>query len=237
MGASGLTQDHMNTMYRLLGDAQLYHDETQIRYFIVGQSGHGTIWGLHKQALLEMSAREDRLRSLKRDLRCAYASLAYALSRSRRWWAVWAKGTYDRIIAIEECDRHRQTIETHKRQLVDLQRELVILIGIANVCRAELPKVLDDATRDKLNREFWVAKFVKNSRITLMTLGRLEGGMIETLMHLPQDMYDTVVSELGDGLEPAVSAMDLQRTKLNVVTPDGIQVLAEPTTPRLRSCP
>ncbi len=181
-------------MDHVLGDMRLYHDDVQLRCFVLNQNGHGSIWGIYRQCLMELDSRRCSLAGRKRDVRESHAELTYARVRaSKRAWT--AKGRRDRELARIEVTKYEESIQNLDQQVGEILRELRLILKVASHCKDQLGTVSDER-RQKLNRSFWALRFTRQAKLAYSTAGRLDAGMIDAMAHLPSKEYRQVMREL-----------------------------------------
>lgn len=228
MGTRGLSRQHEEVITQLMQDAQLYHDDIQLRYFIIGQSGHGTVFGMWKQCQMEIEARSTNLGRLDRDHACRVAELVYARVRSRRW-AWTAKSKCERAKAQQEVLQLEESEGHTARQREHLLREIRIILDIAHVCQEQLGEITPES-RHAFERLFWTSRLKKQLRLSLLSAGAPEPGLIETIAYLPESMLAEVLSvieqpEVLVGLKKSLGAL---RGETSIIDEEGqIRMLGE----------
>lgn len=224
MGQRGLSTDELEFLDSTLEDMPLFHDEVQLRHFIVTASGYGTVYGLFRQVRMELAARDTSSRTTQRERACARAELEYARARARAW-AWTARGRRDRVLAANEADKWDHQLRTLEKQQREIAREIRVLIGVAKMCRDRLG-VLTPEREQELAAEFWVSKLAHMLTISMATGNAPDGAMLEHVMALPDDLFAKLVKRVPD----TGKMLSLRET----LTPEPVRAIVDPTYKSLR---
>lgn len=220
MGTSRLAIEETTSLDLVLADMRLYHDDIQLRCFVLSQNGHGTTWGIYRQALMELDSRRSSLAGRRRDQAVAVAELRYARAQVRGWgWT--AKSRRTRELAAVDVGKYEDSVTALAVQVTNMLREIRLLLRVAEQCKEELG-VINDERRAELNMEFWVAKFVRQARLALLGAGKLDTGLVDALMHLPEGAYESAMEQLSDlGVSQVLS--NLRAGAVMVTNEEGLR--------------
>lgn len=197
MGTRGLTAREESLIADVHSEAELFHDDLQLRYFILGQSGHGTVFGVWKQAQREVETRNATLGRMDRDAACRRAELAYAHTRAQRW-AFTAKARCERDKARQEVLHLRESEDTYQRQRAHVVRELKALLDVYASASKELGSVSPER-RAELEEDYWTTRLQRQLNLQAIShTTSLDIGLLETLMSLPTACYSKVLSVIDN---------------------------------------
>ena len=222
MGARELDRAKLDV---LLDDAQLYHDEMQLKYFIVSTNGHGTLYGMYRQVLMELDSRRGTLAERERDLEAAKVEHAYARAEGARRFAWTAKRRRERDLARIEARKWADSAVALRRQIADLTREMVVLVDLAGKLKGEIG-VLTDDKRAELSTDFWLHKLGRSARLS----GTVDSSIMELLLGLPPELYEQATRKLG--LPHVQSQLDGLRSERWALESDGTPAKLAPVERR-----
>jgi len=169
----------------LLADHEKYHSDFQIENFIIG---HGHVWGQYKQALRELSARWEALRSEDDEIQAAEIEA----QRERRKWALSGTGRLLKAIAVRRAERKVAGLAHRKNET---QRELAEFLRIAVALKRQIGE-LTIAKRRELESEMWLHKARRMAALDLISLGGLQRQTAEFIASLPREMRRAVLADL-----------------------------------------
>jgi len=174
----------------LLKDHQLYHSNLQMDYFITVRNG-ATAYGCYKQALRELSKRQESIEKLELDIDEAALNIADLQSR----W-IWSNtGRKRREIQLE---RLWLSVDGLKKSLEDTRRERDRFWAQAS----DLKEQVGDLTPERravLDREMWVIKIKQIAAADLLTQGRISREVIDLICSLPVNDRCSLMAQLTDG--------------------------------------
>lgn len=217
MGAPRLDIQTQTALEHLLGDLRLYHDKTQLRCFVLSAEGHGTVWGIYRQCLRELDSRRTTLQGRRRDFAKAEIELKHSQSCARRW-AWTAKGRRARDLAAVEVDMYRQAVGDLAFQISETTRELHLFIEVGQSCK-EVLGTINDERRDELDQQFWETKFARQAELSLATTGKIDGGIVNLAIQLPEASFRRLMPHLGN-IE-LIKGLDRLRAGAMVVEDNG----------------
>jgi len=182
-----------------LDSYQLYHDRIQIRHLILGMHGNGSVWGQYRQLQRELHARSGAHKQHEWNRRQAVAEASINFKASRAWWRSKAKRDLSRV----DYEIAQARVVDIDSQIADLERELAEFLAVGDELRADLPENLaDPATRDALDRGYWVTKLGNDVKQGVRLGGVMPEGVVKTMLFLPPDMFNDIISQADGGLDP-----------------------------------
>lgn len=134
-------------------DFQMFHSSIQIKDFILLKNGE-TEWGVYKQALRELTSREQSIRSM-------YASIAKTkidleeIQDKLSKVAIPDKDSFqNRRLKIQEAELI-YSIKDAEVALKDVEREFSIFYNVAVQLKQKLGEITEER-RKQLDRDYWV---------------------------------------------------------------------------------
>jgi hypothetical protein len=171
----------------LMIDHQEFHSDLQMDAFITQRNG-GTLYGCYKQALREVATRIRALRDRYFGIEMIEAEIAEHEER----------GTPKDLI---QARQKRSGIPEIQHALEHTEREFLRFYGQAAAIRQIMESQgisfpLDDATRHRLDCEFWVHQLKVRAAIQGFSQGRPDSVTLELIQSLPQDLRKIVCEEV-----------------------------------------
>lgn len=179
----------------LLVDYQIYHSNLQIDHWIIYSNGVDP-YGMYKQALRELHARYETLRSGILQSIKSKIEHDHLEEQARR-----EKDKYAFALLCIEIMGKRVQVGEHDRRLSDTAREFLRFYHHAKRLKQQLGTI-DPNSQDALDRASWKTRLRYMAAIDFFTTGRISSGTFRTLMSSPADIRDDVMHAMQD--QPAL---------------------------------
>jgi hypothetical protein len=164
----------------MMGDHRAFASTFQNAHFVLEASSAGTWWGFYVQALRELHS---RVRSLQLGL--------IELERKRR-----SVSRLEVSVDVEDSDldlrKARIELDDQNHLMREMHRQLQLFYSYALHARSRLPSEITSETRDRLDREYWVAELGRKAWTEALAGQPVNQDTWRTLLALPPDMADQV---------------------------------------------
>jgi len=177
----------MMSIEELLRDHQGAHSDLQMDYFITTRSG-GTVYGMYKQALRELSGRHNSLKTMQMDYQQALQDRADA----HRGWGFTARQRRLRAIKVQKA---QIAIDAMVASIAESERERDRFLDQCRRLKAEVGELTPEK-RAQLDGEMWVYKIKSMAAMDYITGGRLQRGTVELLQCVPNVLRRPLLDEV-----------------------------------------
>ena len=177
-----------NMLQNILKDHYLYHEEFQHDFLITVRAG-GTVYGQYKQALRELYARVNSLKTFITDLDIAkvdIAELEYNLNNNL------CSDQFDEQRTVLNLRLQKSKLEEGERNIAETIREAQRFYEQCIYLKAEVGELTHE-TRKEYEEEMWKYTVMKLANTDYITKGRIGNNALEMALAMPPRMREEVL--------------------------------------------